>query len=358
VGETKPAQQQSIAATEGATQNRKSRLARGLAAALWLGVLMSLLLLAYAYVVPDRFRDTRSWWVALSAIGFFTRVFQFHIGVACLAAMLLAILIRRGRLAQLAAIVAAGAMMPTVKSILPKHAPVVIPGDVALRVMQMNMRFDNRDMQRVGAVITQAKPDVLFIEEYTPQQARQLAPVLEPTYPYRIVLPHERFDGIAVYSRFPLTQESAPETGSALAKRTMRAAMDMNGREVAVYAVHLNSPQTLSKIAANRVHTADLCDELASEKRPVLCAGDFNFNETTPEYAAMARVGLTSTHELAGHGRGSTWSRLPRYRRYLPGVRIDHILLSGDWACSRSETSADYNSDHVAVIADVILRGR
>ena len=87
-----------------------------------------------------------------------------------------------------------------------------------------------------------------------------------------------------------------------------------------------------------------------------MCIWYGNFTQTTANFAALRRAGLVSTHDLAGFGRGCTWPFQPTYRGWLPGVRIDHILLSKDFTCTRSYVAEDIGSDHRPIVAEVAFR--
>jgi endonuclease/exonuclease/phosphatase (EEP) superfamily protein YafD len=59
-----------------------------------------------------------------------------------------------------------------------------------------------------------------------------------------------------------------------------------------------------------------------------------------------------STHDLAGHRRGATFPATGRWSR-LPGIRIDHVMLSRELTCSRSYVAGNSGSDHRPIVADV-----
>ena len=59
--------------------------------------------------------------------------------------------------------------------------------------------------------------------------------------------------------------------------------------------------------------------------------------------------------DIAGVGRGSTWPVLPRWRAWLPGVRIDHVFLTPQLTCTRDAVGGFDGSDHLPIYADVGL---
>jgi endonuclease/exonuclease/phosphatase family metal-dependent hydrolase len=46
---------------------------------------------------------------------------------------------------------------------------------------------------------------------------------------------------------------------------------------------------------------------------------------------------------------------LPRWRAWLPGVRIDHVFLTPQLTCTRDAVGGFDGSDHLPIFADVGL---
>jgi endonuclease/exonuclease/phosphatase (EEP) superfamily protein YafD len=81
---------------------------------------------------------------------------------------------------------------------------------------------------------------------------------------------------------------------------------------------------------------------------PTIVAGDFNL----PVESAIYRThwgDLRNAFSRAGIGTGYT-----KHTRYW-GVRIDHVLASGDIGTHRSFVGRDVGSDHLPLIADLVL---
>jgi len=135
----------------------------------------------------------------------------------------------------------------------------------------------------------------------------------------------------------------------------MRAVIELAGRRVAVYNIHLLPPWGLEYTTENRLQFADLLDKLAGERLPVILAGDFNFTETSPNAASLRGIGLRDAHDLGGWGRGTTWP-VNSFFRWIPSLRLDHIYLSDELTCSRCRTGVGTGSDHRPVVAEIGFR--
>ena len=165
--------------------------------------------------------------------------------------------------------------------------------------------------------------------------------------------------------------------------RTVVARFELmvNGREVAVYSVHMPTPRpSLSRILSPRVWleivgvadastegfasyrkwldarmalSKSLADVLGREKLPYLVGGDFNM----PDHGQMYRLfsqKMTDAFAAAGNGWGMTFpgTKDSRAGRVLgPWLRIDYLFAGRGWKPVDCRTADDVRSQHRAVFA-------
>ncbi|MGH3733360.1 MAG: endonuclease/exonuclease/phosphatase family protein [Acidimicrobiales bacterium] len=115
------------------------------------------------------------------------------------------------------------------------------------------------------------------------------------------------------------------------------ARLNDRGRSFYVLAVH---GAHISHGSYQQYHRINEIAESLDPGVPLLIAGDFNC------WRPLLRVLLPGWRTLA---RGRTW---PARR---PHSQIDHILARGPWVSTRSFTR-DGGSDHLALVADIVLR--
>jgi len=322
-----------------------------LASVAWSLTLGLAALLVFAYAFPQDLLRRNQPYATLVVVSFFGRVLTFHIGLALSAAAIAAILLRRKKLLLVAGSMSLVCLLPTLQSLLPNHVPPT--AGPRLRVMSMNLKFTQAHADLVDRQILQYKPDVLALEDYTPISQNAIETSTGNTYPYRQFYFNYK-QGLAIYSRLPFVEK--PTSTFTITRRQMRAVILFNGRPLVIYVEHPFSPRSMRRILNNRMATLDLAGQVSREKFPVIAAGDFNFNETTPNEAALKLVGLADGFETAGHGRGSTWPVEPRWKQWLPGVRIDHIFFSRQLTCSWFAVGQYDGSDHLPIIADIAIR--
>jgi endonuclease/exonuclease/phosphatase (EEP) superfamily protein YafD len=325
----------------------------------WACTVVAVLLLAFSYLLPQDLRRTGRLYTPAVALAFYGRTFTFHTGVALVVAAVVGAALRRRRLGLFAFVASMVALTPTAWSYAPKDSPPPAPDAPNLRVMSMNLYVANRNAAKIVAQIRAADPDVIVLQEFTPfaQTVLQSA-FADRDYPHRFLMPQLDPSGNAVYSRLPFVERPSPDqsTGTTGRSERIRAVISVGGRPVVIYAVHPASPGSVHAIWLNRQQTANLLERVRQEDEPVLVAGDFNFTDEAANATALRGAGLVSAHDLAGTGRDSTWPFAPTSRRYLPGVRIDHVFLDRRLTCTKFGVAGDSGSDHRPIVADVAFR--
>jgi endonuclease/exonuclease/phosphatase (EEP) superfamily protein YafD len=317
----------------------------------WTCVIAAVAFLLFAWLLPQRLYIVWAPYRLAAVLSFFGRVFTFHLGLALAFAAIVAAALRRPRLAAMSSLSALIALAPTMWSYRPKTTPSV--AGETIRVMSINLYAFSRNADDLLAQVRAADPDVLVLEEFTPFHEEVLQRGIGVDYPYQCLEARMSPRGLAVFSRIPL---DAPVNVIMDGFRAqIRVVARIGQQRVAIYALHPRSPQSVWAVIVNRLETNDLLDQLKRETLPTILAGDFNFTETTANAAALRSAGLRSTHDLAGHGRGSTWPMLPRWRAWLPGVRIDHIFLTPSLTCTRDAVGGFDGSDHLPIYADIGL---
>jgi endonuclease/exonuclease/phosphatase (EEP) superfamily protein YafD len=238
-----------------------------------------------------------------------------------------------------------------------------------LTVMTFNVYAYSEMSETVRIILEHGPPDVVALQELTPQLFRLMLQELGDQYPYHTIGPIRGYWGMAVFSRYPLSELWV--TGSALPRWQIQAVeiVGENG-PFTLYNVHPPSthvPLYASTIAGipRRVHVSfeyrrhyaeQLSQEIASRPGPVIVAGDLNSTDRSDVYA-MLTDSLTDAHRAVGWGLGHTFpARWERYRGIpYPSklARIDMILASDAFVPLRSYVgTSGGESDHLPVIAE------
>jgi endonuclease/exonuclease/phosphatase family metal-dependent hydrolase len=164
-----------------------------------------------------------------------------------------------------------------------------------------------------------------------------------------------------------------------------RFVLDMAGRKVVVYNVHIASPRNLlgklrgrglvaqflhdlglsigrdygaqEKVAARLVAAEALAQRVAEETDPVIVAGDFNIPARGRAYHVFANQ-LTDTFEARGRGYGFTFPGKTRnpFSLFGPWLRLDMVFAGKDWRVLSSMVEPERPSQHRAIVATLELR--
>jgi len=312
-----------------------------------LRILISLgyLYFACAYFGPDDpFKTNRYYEIAWYG-AFLARTFDFHAGLAFLAIALAAAVIRRWRAAIAATPLLLIGVGPTIWEYRLRESADSRTN--SLRVMSVNLLWVNENTQPILDEILAESPDVLLLQEYTPTWHRAVQTKLGTSYSYATLHLIPGAFGAAIYSKYPLS-EGVRSPGDSFEDRSpfLRAVLDIQGRNVSVYCVHL-VPPTWANFGLMRRQFKILHEELTKTAGPLIVGGDFNFTGNASMDNCLELIGLTDAHAAAGYGRGATFKL-----RLLPDIRIDHIYMSAGLTPVACRTGIGRDSDHRPVIVD------
>ncbi|MFE3718108.1 endonuclease/exonuclease/phosphatase family protein [Streptomyces cyaneofuscatus] len=268
-----------------------------------------------------------------------------------------------------------GAPPAAAAAVSPAASPAASPG-VPLRVATYNIHagagMDNVfDLDRQASELRSLNADVIGLQEadrhWGPRSewrdlagelAERLgmyvyfAPIysLDPAEPGG---PRAEF-GVAVLSRYRIvsadnheitrlsTQD--PNPSPAPAPGFAEAVVRVKGRPVHVYVTHLDyRPDPAVRVA----QVADTRRIMAEDRGPKILLGDFNAEPGAPELAPL-------WEELTDADPGA-----PTFPAQDPVKRIDYVAVSkGAARVRRAWVPESVASDHRAVVADLVLRGR
>jgi endonuclease/exonuclease/phosphatase (EEP) superfamily protein YafD len=282
----------------------------------------------------------RVWWVLEGA-----DVFRLQYLVVLVGAALVGLLLRRPRVAALAALLAvvnfSALGIPITRT---AAAAPSAPTSGALRLVVANVEVGNTDFAAVERLVAKTHPDLFGVTELTPAMARQLGKHLTG---YRTHVLATRGDayGIGLYSRVPLLSAKVaryPADGPPTVVTRVRVA----GKPIAVVVTHVHTP------FAGSIHVQQL-DALAAArsqfgKRVAVC-GDFNtppWSGPLRDFASDARL-----HDVYGSHAWSAYS-WPTWG-YVLRVPIDNCFVSSGVTVTGHHDGPDVGSDHRPLVVDI-----
>ena len=215
------------------------------------------------------------------------------------------------------------------------------------RLMQLNLRFDNPEPNKVLSLIGRVRPDVVTLNEVSAMWAEKLA-LLTSTYPYRVVCTTDnRAGAAAILSLRPFLEGSE---GQCLDGGTFATAtVDFGGWPVGIGALHLHWPWPFDQ--AKQIE--DIAPLLAGMGQTAILAGDLN---ATPWSAASTLIADAAGMTQVGPA-GPTWlyRALPEMLRFA-GLPIDRAFAKGDMVVHSVNTLEAVGSDHLPLLVEFSLK--
>lgn len=136
--------------------------------------------------------------------------------------------------------------------------------------------------------------------------------------------------------------------------------IELNTSKVSLANIHLPSVRrgfsdldNILNTHTNRVIAANIINEWATSKENVIIAGDFNMTVTDNLYR---RNFIEYQNAISDFGMGFNNTFTYKYRGFsIPGVRVDHILFSTEFAIEKAIILERLGGDHRPVLSKFIL---
>ncbi len=209
-------------------------------------------------------------------------------------------------------------------------------GPVGVTVYQKNMSFRMGETARLAADVRAIAPDILTLQEVTPENRAVLAELSE-SLPTQLVCDFARVGAVAIVTRWPGV------SGSEICREGKgMAVMQVISPDGPVWLVslHLHWPYPYQQAT----QMAELLQVLETLDGPVFLGGDFNM---VPWSATMRQITRATRTGWIGPIRNT----FPRFSPWLK-LPIDHVLAPHGWTGS-TDLRPLFGSDHRGVVARI-----
>lgn len=222
-----------------------------------------------------------------------------------------------------------------------------------LTLLTFNLHNGNDSGEQVVETIRQAQPDLVALQELTPQ----ITSFLTDLYPYQSFTPRNDFTGQGILSRYPIIAAETWKTESIQG----RYQLDINGSIITLFNVHTAYPYVtrLRFNGAKRSQdVSDILNRAADEHGPMLIVGDFNMTDMSFDYGRITAL-YADAYRHAGRGMGFTfpaYTNIFGLRNVPPLARIDFVFHSSHFQAIQASVGADaVGSDHLPLLATLIF---
>lgn len=324
---------------------------------LWCGLGLAYLAVGFALVWRDEPGSMTRSDAALTFGALLIETFAFHAGLVMVAAVGVALALRAWGLVVASVPMVVWCLGPAVWLCV-RPGPGVVEGDGAtLTVMSANLMYGRADAAALAGLIERERPDVVCLQEYTPAMHARLEPLLRGAYGHVVTWQREDAFGQAVFSRLAFVGEAEGVPGVGEWRMPQGSVVvEVGGERVRVVNVHVLPPAALRLVQEQRRQVAWLAEDVEERGGAVVLAGDFNAPIWTGHLRELRAAGLEGAHAARGVGRGSTWPGVG-WKRWAPGIRLDHVLFGGGVGCVEARVLEGVGSDHRPVVARLRVLG-
>jgi endonuclease/exonuclease/phosphatase (EEP) superfamily protein YafD len=232
-------------------------------------------------------------------------------------------------------------------------APRAIGGEapadgVPLRLLTLNLRY-GAATDGVLALVREHRPDVLSLQEVTPEALRELQRAgIDQWLPYHAARPHPGVAGTALYAKAWLTHERGVDRHTTF--DMVRAETVHNGVKLDLVAAHPSPPVPGKPTERWRYDIDRLPRPTSGDGTVTILAGDFN---ATLDHSPLRRLigyGYVDAAAAVGKGLAPTWQG-----GWVPPVTIDHVLVESGVGVRSYQVYDVAATDHRAIIVDLRL---
>ena len=218
-----------------------------------------------------------------------------------------------------------------------------------LRILTVNVWDRNTDASRILAFIEKTDPDIVAVQEATPEWNELLRP-LETKYPHAYTPPRFKpgMPALALYWR---VESGEPSNEFEQGLPILHLPITVDGHAVEFVDMHPRAPFTAERAITHKRMLTEAAPWLNTLKKPRIVAGDFNCGLWSILYRRLiAQTGLVNTRQ--GFGVLGTWpSWLGPFR-----TTLDHVLVDEQIHVAHIEVGPHVGSDHRPLLVDLAVR--
>ncbi|WP_106754733.1 endonuclease/exonuclease/phosphatase family protein [Pannonibacter carbonis] len=256
---------------------------------------------------------------------------------------------------------------------LGRSGPAIANGEhgTPFRVVSINLEMRYLGDTDFMDYLENLNADVLVFQEtnwrqqlrYREKVRKETGP-LPGTGPYPATFHVGDLGSVVVFSHHPVLSsenirvDGVCGDGQWGQREILRMRLDVAGKPVTFIALHPESPRTPCRFEARQVYYAALGLELARLRRestdPVILAGDWNMSPWSAHFSQLLQAGDLKTLFPSSIPVITRFFFDYRLSWFL-GAAVDHIAVSPSIEISAVAVGPDVGSDHVPLIADLVL---
>jgi len=204
-------------------------------------------------------------------------------------------------------------------------------------ILSINLLSSNTDSKKVNLLIEEKHADILLLIEYTSYWDKH---ALTTEYPYSIIEPREDNFGIALFSKFPLTDGRIMDFTNSRFPMTA-AKIEVGNQMVDILGLHYENPIGRNQTKLQKFQIQETIS-YTQTKQNVIVIGDFNLTPYTKDFSNLLTQSDLKDSRL-GFGIQGSWPSVWSPLR----IPIDHALVSKNITVKYREIGPSVGSDHL-----------
>lgn len=248
------------------------------------------------------------------------------------------------------------------------YKPATPPVGDTFSVVTLNVQGSNVELGEATEWLLAQAPDLILLQETAEGYDRRLAAL------YDVYAHEDHIEGsVRIFSRYAILEREVLSLEDEPGREALRLLLNQDGRELAVYAVHISLPlrargdsyvdmdlQGLLRYDESRrnAQIRRLLEIVEREGAPFIVAGDFNMSDSSLIYDEIA-ARMDDAWRAAGNGAGRTWpvaEAIDWPPLIQPVLRIDYVWTSAELRAAAAHVGEAVGSDHLPV--SVVLEWR
>lgn len=220
----------------------------------------------------------------------------------------------------------------------------------AIRVFFANVHTANPHHEIVRDLIIESDPGIIVLLEVNQNWLDDLD-LMDSGFTYSVTQPREDNFGIALFSRFSLSDSGIVELGR-YQLPSVYAQMQSNDEVITIIATHPPPPSHRTGAEARNQQIAEVAQYVIGFDTEVILFGDLNLSSWSPYFTDLIMVtGLRDSR--LGFGVQPTWPT----GNMLLQIPLDHVLVSPKITVLERYTGPYIGSDHLPVILEISVPG-
>ncbi|HSY61184.1 MAG TPA: endonuclease/exonuclease/phosphatase family protein [Cytophaga sp.] len=244
---------------------------------------------------------------------------------------------------------------------LNEATPKEISSNTELTLMTYNLFFKNKNPDVILKQIKETNPDILVVQELTPQWVHLLSKSLEHMYPYKTIYADKGTHGMGVYSKYKLSSDTLllnqckKPFAQIVNVRVFNKKIQIINTHTASPAAAIEHPENfLSYFNSNYAQREKQFTQIEgaaenSTNAISILIGDLNTTCYEPLYRNLRNNWVDVFNEI-GEGSNKTF---PNTSRSKPFLTLDYIFIKGAITPVSARILSGGSSDHLALVGKI-----